>query len=67
MTVTCEFCREPITDARQSYRKVTGWEQQRSAGGTNAVRLREPGSEWACRWCIDKQAKGHNAGQKGMF
>lgn len=53
----CIHCQGPI-DEDQDYRKVIGWERRRSAGGTNAIKLREPLDDWACRWCVEKQVKG---------
>lgn len=66
MNPKCVFCNDDV-DPKQGYRKVTGWEQRRAAGGTNAVRLREASDQWACRWCIEKQAKGQHHAQTGMF
>jgi hypothetical protein len=56
--LVCVFCGEPITSVRTSFRKVTGWERHRDAGGTNALALREPTDEWACWACVDRQRHG---------
>lgn len=61
----CVFCGDPINPDRD-YRKVTGWERHRVAGGTNAIRLREPQEQWACFRCVDKQAAGVSL-QQGEF
>lgn len=66
MAGTCTFCGKAI-DANSDYQKVVGWEKKRSGGGTNAVRGRENVDEWACRWCVDKLAKGIDPGQQGLL
>jgi hypothetical protein len=53
----CAFCGGPIV-AEHDYRQVVGWERRRSAGGTNAIRLRANTDQWACFRCVDKQAAG---------
>lgn len=59
----CPFCGCAVTP-RDAYRKVTGWERvHRPAGGTNAIKLREPLEVFACRPCIDLQASGISVGQ----
>jgi hypothetical protein len=47
-----------MIDEDRDYRKVTGWEKRRAQGGTNALRGRETHDVWACRFCVDKQARG---------
>lgn len=66
--ICCEFCGEPIEEGRD-YRHVGGWERiQRSAGGTNAIRLPERSEQrFACRWCIDKQANGVSSAQQSLL
>lgn len=62
----CEFCSREISTARD-YQLVKGYERKRDGGGTNALRLREPLGKWACKFCIDKEAKGIGASQEGLF
>lgn len=57
----CQFCGEPV-NPELDWRRVVGWERRRAQGGTNAVALREPLGQWACRTCIDLRRSGH-AGQ----
>jgi hypothetical protein len=63
----CEFCQTPIQQG-QDYRVVQGYERiHRDAGGTNALRLRKPLEQFACRWCVDKQANGISVDQASML
>jgi hypothetical protein len=62
----CHYCGDPVSH-RTDYQKVTGWVKSRAQGGTNALRGREEHDEWACRWCVDKLAKGVSPQQGGMF
>lgn len=62
----CTFCGDTV-DPKQDYRRVEGWERARAAGGTNAVRLRRPTDVWACRFCVDKEARGVGAAQTGLM
>jgi hypothetical protein len=62
----CVYCGAEI-DAASDYRKIVGWERSRSAGGTNAVALREPTDEWACRWCIERLKRGITAEQGSLL
>jgi hypothetical protein len=63
----CVFCGEPIS-VLTDYRQVVGWERiQRSAGGTNAIRLPDRTSQrFACRFCVDRQASGLAAAQQAL-
>lgn len=63
----CVFDCGRTIDPELDYRKVTGYERRRHAGGTNALRMREPHDVWACRFCIDKQAKGLDPGQGSLI
>lgn len=64
---TCVFCGEAV-NPEFDFRKVEGWERnRRSAGGTNAIRLRVQKDEWAHKFCIDKMARGIPANQGGLF
>jgi hypothetical protein len=64
MTLVCSFpgCEETINPDRD-YQRVRGWTRRRDAGGANQITLREVGSEWACRWCVERARRGINAGQ----
>lgn len=62
----CSFCGNAIS-VNRDYRKVEGFERRRNQGGTNALRLRQPKSEWACTSCIDKESRGVSARQEGLF
>ena len=71
--IFCWFCAqdgkttELDPEASMTYRKVTGWERPRLAGGTNAVALRAPHDEWACWECIHKQGRGIPVGQGSLL
>jgi hypothetical protein len=59
MKVPCHFCGNEIdTRSHTAYRKKTGWAQNRSGGGTNALALPEEHDEWACMICVDKKKRG---------
>lgn len=62
----CTFCGGEIS-VNRDYQKVEGFERKRDGGGTNAIRLRQPKGEWACTSCIDKESRGINAQQSGLF
>lgn len=67
MRTVCEFCGNNVDpDNRLTYRKVTGWEHPRQAGGTNALALRETHDVFACSPCIDKQRAGIPVGQTSL-
>lgn len=64
MTVYCVYCGNAIeSEARLTYRQMTGWAQNRDAGGVNALALREPLDRYACTPCIDKLKRGIPAEQ----
>lgn len=63
----CVFCGEEIPSIRVGYRKVTGWEHYRDAGGTNALALPERHDEWACEHCIDRQRRGLSVEQQSLL
>lgn len=63
----CVFDCGTEIDPDRDYRKVVGFERHRQQGGTNALRLRQPQDEWACRWCVERQAKGLAVGQGTML
>lgn len=69
--VTCHYCGDDLEpDDRNTYRRVLGWERKAHAssrrGGSDIV-LREPGVEFACRWCVDALKQGRSPHQGGMF
>lgn len=66
-TPKCCFCGAAIMPALD-YRRVSGFERSRKAGGTNALALREPSNEWACSGCVRRETKDRvNANQGGLF
>lgn len=65
--LVCKFCAAPV-DRKSGFRRVSGWERiERQGGGTNAVALREPTEEFACRTCIDKQSSGISVDQGSLL
>lgn len=55
----CVFCGDVVDpDGPLTYRRVVGFERHRDAGGTNALRLRQPLEEFACYSCVDRAANG---------
>lgn len=65
--VMCQLCRRPLTTLTRAYQRVTGWEQKRKAGGTNALRGRRTFHEWAHAECVDRLAAGNSPDQEQMF
>lgn len=65
--VRCSLCGQAGIDPERDYRRVIGWERRRSAGGTNAVALRQPLGEWAHRNCVDLTTSGISLDQGAMF
>ena len=64
LLVACALCGEPVDAySRLTYRRVVGWEKPRSAGGTNALALRQPLNTYAHSECIDKARRGIDAKQ----
>jgi len=59
------FCGGEVSE-RTGYRRVTGWEKRRRAGGTNAIVMREPQPIWACFTCIELKRTGHE-GQESLL
>lgn len=65
--MVCTFCGEPV-DKKSGFRRVSGWERiERVGGGTNAVALRKPTEEFACRHCIDSQGRGISPEQGSLL
>ena len=65
----CAICGRGIADAWSGnvYFRVTGWERDRDAGGTNALRARERTGEVAHRECVDLEARGVVPGQSSLL
>jgi hypothetical protein len=59
MQATCEFCAEPLdADKPGTYQHVSGWEQRRAQGGTNAIRLPQRALRFAHGPCVDLAVRG---------
>lgn len=59
MRTTCVFCGCQLDNEKPGvYQRVTGWERNRTQGGTNAIRLPQRTPEWACHPCIDARVNG---------
>lgn len=56
--IKCSICGLKVTPRAPNYRKVSGWEQVRKAGGANAITLREEVGEWAHHTCMDAEKLG---------
>ncbi len=56
----CEICKTEDIVPHRDYRLVSGWERiQRSAGGTNGIRVPDHSAQrFACMYCVDRMAKG---------
>lgn len=64
----CLFCGDPVNPNQPGvYREVSGWEQQRIAGGANKITLAVRGDLYACRTCIDKKKSGININQDQLW
>lgn len=64
--VRCEFCHEELDPrAVGNYRRVVGWTQVRSQGGTNSITLPSEPMGYAHGTCIDieklRRSKGWQA------
>jgi hypothetical protein len=56
---TCEFCGSEVNPRQIGvWRKVSGWAQNRKAGGTNHIALAEDGIGLACDICIQLARRG---------
>lgn len=58
-------CGASVT-AASAWHKITGWEQDRQQGGTNAVALRERTGEVMCNGCM-AAAKAGVSPQQGQL
>jgi hypothetical protein len=65
---TCVFCNEKL-DPRSDgvFRKMQGWAQGRSSGGTNHIALREELGEYAHSLCIDLAKRRNESVQPSLF
>jgi hypothetical protein len=63
--LACPLCGEAIEGSRTRgvYFRVLGWEKDRDAGGTNALRCRERTGEVAHAHCVDREASRVSASQ----
>lgn len=62
----CRFCHGPI-NPEVDYRRESGWAKKRSAGGTNALALREAHNEdWAHARCVERMKRGIAPGQEAL-
>ena len=66
MTLGCKLCGQPVQMGERLYREVTGWEEIRKQGGTNAVRLRRLTGDVAHWACVERAASGLT-GQDSIF
>jgi hypothetical protein len=64
---TCPLCGQPIDPSNpRVWQRVSGWEQKRKGGGTNAIALRRVEQEWAHPGCI-MLAKDGRIGQETLL
>jgi len=63
----CEFCKKYVDAmAYGTFRFVSGWEENRRAGGTHAISLPQRQDRFAHAHCIDKERRGLT-NQGGLF
>lgn len=63
----CHYCGRGVDPYSHETRiRVTGWERPRSAGGTNALELREPTGQYACASCIGRIKHGIDPAQERL-
>lgn len=69
MNHACVFCGVKVNPSRAgNYRAIVGWERVRSAGGANAVVMREETGAYACAVCIGAKRSGVDPrAQRSMF
>jgi hypothetical protein len=64
----CSSCGTTIDiQARSTFQLVTGWIQNRSAGGANHIVLPERSPSWMCRPCVDRLKVGADVNQGALF
>jgi hypothetical protein len=67
-TQHCEQCGTAVdTAAPDTRRAVRGFVRPRTAGGANAIELREDLDVWLCRFCTDQRKRGHAWVQLDLF
>jgi hypothetical protein len=65
----CVFCHDPI-DATRDFRKVEGWERKAQAASRRSgsdIKARRQLDLWACRWCVQKVARGLSHAQGSLI
>jgi hypothetical protein len=71
MTTACHFCGDPVDPlARDTYRRVTGWERKalaESRKGGSDILLREAVDEFAHGLCILRAKQGVAVGQATLL
>lgn len=68
MSAVCTFCGDPVNpDDMLVLRRVTGWEQKRRQGGTNALIARQPLEQFACPSCGQKLKRGVDPNQPSLL
>ena len=67
--ITCVYCGLPVAPyATGTWREVTGWVQQRKAGGANAVKNQQDTGIYACQDCMELVKRGIDPGlQQPLF
>jgi hypothetical protein len=63
----CVFCGRVIASPAHGWRKVVGWERERSQGGTNALAVRQPLDEWCCVEDMQKLRRGLDPAQQSLL
>jgi hypothetical protein len=66
----CELCGKAMNSydlEHTAYRFVSGWEKPRTAGGTNALALREVTDKRAHAACVRLVSDGINVGQAALI
>lgn len=65
MSGECIECGGPTTYAHD-FHEITGFEERREGGGTNAVALRERTGRMMCRACMTLRRAGQSAQQGAL-
>jgi hypothetical protein len=65
--IRCHTCREEIPDPQRAWYEITGWEQPRRQGGTNAVFDRRRTGTVMCDACHSRRKFGGSPQQGGLF
>ncbi len=64
--IGCVFCGSAVDPEHGDYQWTSGWVRKRGGGGANALRGREEHERFACRFCVEKLAKGINPQQERL-